>query len=383
MKNRPSQHRTIAFAIVLGALLAAFAFIAVRSGPLAPVAVTVATVQERSVAPGIFGIGTVEARHTYRIGPTSAGRVKRLMVQVGDHVAAGQLLGEMDAVDLDDRIRVQEALVTRSEAALREAELRQGHAAAQASRYEQLLAIGSTSEEILDTKLQDRKLAEAALLAARAEVVRARADLEMVVAQRTNLRLVARSDGLVTARDVEPGTTVVAGQVAVEVVDPRSLWIHVRFDQGGTGLLKAGLPAQVVLRSRNREPLTGRVLRVEPRADAVTEETLAKVVFDEAPDPLPPIGELAEVTISVPELPLASTVPNAAVQRRGGTTGVWRVLNGELRFTPVTLGPSDLDGNVQVRAGLEAGDRIIVHSAAVLNERSRVRAVERIRGNGP
>lgn len=383
MKNRPSQHRTIAFAIVLGALLAAFAFIAVRSGPLAPVAVTVATVQERSVAPGIFGIGTVEARHTYRIGPTSAGRVKRLMVQVGDHVAAGQLLGEMDAVDLDDRIRVQEALVTRSEAALREAELRQGHAAAQASRYEQLLAIGSTSEEILDTKLQDRKLAEAALLAARAEVVRARADLEMVVAQRTNLRLVAPSDGLVTARDVEPGTTVVAGQVAVEVVDPRSLWIHVRFDQGGTGLLKAGLPAQVVLRSRNREPLTGRVLRVEPRADAVTEETLAKVVFDEAPDPLPPIGELAEVTISVPELPLASTVPNAAVQRRGGTTGVWRVLNGELRFTPVTLGPSDLDGNVQVRAGLEAGDRIIVHSAAVLNERSRVRAVERIRGNGP
>ena len=383
MKNLRSQHRTLAFAIVLGALLAAFAFLAVRSGPLAPVAVTTAEVQVRSVAPGIFGIGTVEARHTYRIGPTSAGRVKRLTVDVGDHVAAGQLLGEMDGVDLDDRIRVQEALVKRSEAALREAELRQEHAAAQASRYEQLLAIGSTSEEIRDAKLQDRKLADAALLATRADVARATADLEMSVAQRTNLRLVAPSDGLVTARDVEPGTTVVAGQAVVEVVDPRSLWIHVRFDQGGTGLLRAGLPAQVVLRSRNREPLTGRVLRVEPRADAVTEETLAKVIFDDAPDPLPPIGELAEVTISVPELPLASTVPNAAVQRLGGATGVWRLLNGELRFTPVTLGPSDLDGHVQVRSGLQAGDRVIVHSAALLNERSRVRTVERIRGNGP
>lgn len=383
MKNLLSKHRTFAFSIVLGALLAVFAFVAVRSGPLAPVTVTVATVQQQAVAPGLFGVGTIEARHTYRIGPTSAGRVKRLTVDVGDHVTAGQVLGEMDAVDLDDRIRVQEALVRRSEAVFHEAELRQSHAVTQAGRYGQLLAIGSTSEEILAAKEQDRNLADAALIAARADVARAQADLEMSLAQRANLRLVAPSDGLVIARDVEPGTTVVAGQAVVEVVDPRSLWIHVRFDQGGTGLLRAGLPAQVVLRSRNSQPLTGRVLRVEPRADAVTEETLAKVVFDDAPDPLPPIGELAEVTISLPELPLASTVPNAAVQRVGGRTGVWRVLKGELRFTPVTLGPADLDGHVQVRSGLDTGDRVVVYSAAVLNERSRIKAVERIRGNGP
>jgi HlyD family secretion protein len=84
-------------------------YVAQRAGPLAPIPVTVTTVESRSIMPALFGIGTVEARYTYRIGPTVAGRVKRVDVQVGDKVQAGQFLGEMDPVDLDERIAAQEA----------------------------------------------------------------------------------------------------------------------------------------------------------------------------------------------------------------------------------------------------------------------------------
>ena len=70
---------------------------------------TAATVEARSLAPELFGVGTVESRYTYRIGPTAAGRVRRLLVDVGDRVTAGQVMGEMDPVDLDDRVRAQEA----------------------------------------------------------------------------------------------------------------------------------------------------------------------------------------------------------------------------------------------------------------------------------
>ena len=43
-----------------------------------------------SITPALFGIGTVEARYTYAIGPTVAGRVKRVDVSVGDRVRAGR-----------------------------------------------------------------------------------------------------------------------------------------------------------------------------------------------------------------------------------------------------------------------------------------------------
>ncbi len=380
MKGFPLKGRTLALAAVLLALLGLFAYVALRSGPLAPVAVTVATVESRSVAPGVFGIGTVESRYRYRVGPTVAGRVKRLMVDVGDSVVAGQLMGEMDPVDLDERLRALDAVYRRGEATVHEAELRRDFAQTQMERYEQLLAVRSTSEEIVASKQQERQVADAALLAIRAELARAGDDRAALVAQRRNLRLVAPADGLVIARDVDPGTTVVAGQLVVEIVDPETLWLSVRFDQGSTRGLQAGLSTQILLRSRRGEPLTGRVVRVEPRADAVTEETVAKVAFNSAPDPLPPIGELAEVTVGLPAAVPAPVIPNAAVQRVDGQSGVWMVVGGDLQFTPVTLGPSDLDGNVQVRSGLTVGDRIVVYSAKALSARSRITVVDRIAG---
>lgn len=380
IKRLPIQGRTLTLVLVLLPLLALFIYVALRSGPLAPVPVTVTTVENRSIAPALFGIGTVEARYTYKIGPTFAGRVKRLNVHVGDMVQAGQLLGEMDPVDLDERIRAQEATLKRAEALLNEALSRQTYAQTQALRYEQLLAARSTSEEIVATKKHELQVAEAGLKAAREELARAQADREALVAQQSNLNLVAPVNGLVTERDADPGTTVVAGQSVVQLIDPKTLWINVRFDQIHAHGLAADLPTKIVLRSQTVTLLPGRILRVEPLADAVTEETLAKVLFDKLPDPLPPVGELAEVSVSLPTLPSAPVIPNAAIQRIDGKLGVWQVMNDNLHFTPIRLGAADLDGHVQVSEGLKVGDQIIVYSAKALSVRNRIHIVDHIPG---
>jgi RND family efflux transporter MFP subunit len=214
-------------------------------------------------------------------------------------------------------------------------------------------------------------------------LARVQADRDALQAQRRNLRLVAPVDGIIVAREVEQGTTVVAGQMVLELVDPRGLWVHVRFDQASTTGLRAGLPATVSLRSRQGGPLTGRVLRIEPRADVVTEETLVKVVFDAPPDPLPPLGELSEVSVALPAQAAGAVVPNAAVHRVDGTMGVWQLVDGDLRFTPVTLGASDANGRVLVRTGLVPRDRIVIHSAAAITARSRFTVVERLAGTAP
>lgn len=380
MKKLPLQGRTLALLAVIIPLLVLFIYVGLRSGPLAPVAVTVASVESRAITPALFGIGTVEARYTYKIGPTFAGRVKRLEVHVGDQVKAGQVLGEMEPVDLDDRVRSQESVFKRAEAALREAEARQAYAQTQARRYEQLFAVRFISEEIVTTKQQELQIADAALSAAREDIARARSDLEGLVAQRSNLRLIAPVDGVVAVRDADPGTTIVAGEAVVEVIDPKSLWINARFDQISASGLAGRLPARIVLRSRGGQTLKGRVLRVEPKADAVTEETLAKVTFDNKPEPLPPVGELAEVTVDLPALPAAPLIPNAAVQREGDKVGVWQMVDGDLHFSPVKLGASDLNGYVQVREGLKNGDQIVTYSEKALTARSRIHVFDHIPG---
>lgn len=381
MKKIPLQGRTWTLLAVIIPLLALFIYVGLRSGPLAPIAVTIATVEQRPITPALFGIGTVEARYSYKIGPTSAGRVKRLDVQVGDQVKAGQVLGEMDPVDLEDRIRSQESVFKRALAILREAEARQSYAQAQAHRYEKLFAVRSTSEELAAAKRQELQIADAALMAAHEDITRARSDHDGLAAQRNNLRLMAPVDGIIAAREAEPGTTIVAGQSVLEIIDPQSLWVNVHFDQISASGLAGGLPARITLRSRGGQMLKGRVLRVEPKADAVTEETLAKVTFDSKPEPLPPVGELAEVTLNLPALSATPVILNAAVRRDKGRIGVWQIVDGDLYFTPVKLGISDLNGYVQVLEGIKSGEQVIIYSEKTLSAHSRIHIVERIPGS--
>lgn len=389
--------RKLALAGVLVPLLVLFIYVALRSGPLAPIPVTVTTVENRAIAPALFGIGTVESRYTHKIGSTAAGRIQRVDVQVGDRVHAGQVLGEMDPVDLDQRIAAQTSALMRAEAAalaaeaqVREASARRVYAEQQAARYEKLLQAHAVSEEGASTKQQEYQIAEAGFAAARAnldaakqELTRIRAERAGLHQQRANLRLVAPVDGLVVARAADPGTTVVAGQQVIEIIDPTSLWINVRFDQLRTAGLRAGLPVQIVLRSRAGQQLPGRVLRVEPLADMVTEESLAKVVFDTLPEPLPPLGELAEVTVTLPELPPAPALPSASVQRVGDQLGVWLIRDGAPHFVPVKLGTADLDGRVQVLDGVQVGEQVVLYRHRAIDEGSRIKIVERVPGVAP
>ena len=379
MKTLPLQRRTLTLIAVLLPMLALFVYVALRSGPLAPISVVVASVEDRAVAPALFGIGTVDARYTYKIGPTFAGRIRRVDVNVGDHVQAGQVLGEMDPVDLDDRIRGQEAALLSAQAQLREAQARQAYARSQARRYEELGVGRYVSQEVVAGKRQELQVADAGLGAATQQVSRAQADREALASQRSNLLLVAEVDGIVAVRNADPGTTVVAGQSVVELIDPDTLWINTRFDQVSAHGLKPGLPVRIVLRSRAGIDLPGRVLLVEPMADAVTEEMVAKIAFDRLPVPMPSIGELAEVTVSLPALAVRPVVPNASVQRVDGMLGVWTVRDGDLELVPVKLGATDLDGNIQVLEGVRRGDRVVTYSERTLTTKSRIHVVDQLK----
>lgn len=381
MKKMKISKKALGLLAVLVPLVGLFIYTAVRSGPLAPVAVKVIQVESRSLRPERFGIGTVEARYRYSIGPTAPGRLLRVETDVGDRVAAGTLLGEMDPVGLDEQLAALAAQERAASARLADAKARMIFSSAQRERYESLLKTDAASRETVALKQQEETSAQAALEAAEADIVQVQKERAALLQQREELRLVAPVDGLVIARNTEPGSTLVAGQAAFEMLDPNHLWIHARFDQFTAAGLKAGQQAQITLRSRPGQVFSGQVLRIEPLADAVTEELLVKIVFDAQPPTLPPVGELAEVTVALPETEDRPVIPNAALRRVNGQQGVWVLERGKsLRFAPVKTGVLTLDGTVQILEGLSAGDTVVTHSKTALNAKSRVKITDSISG---
>ena len=388
---KPTASRRLLLGGLALALLGALAFVALRTGPLAPVKVQVTTVQKGRVTPEIFGIGQVEARRSWLVGPTVAGRVLGVQVDVGQAVQPGQALAEMDPVDLDQRLAALDASLARAQstqqaagAQVADAQARRALAAANLKRNEDLAQQAFISAGALEARAQEVASANAGLQAAQAnlggtaqDLSRLRAERAALAQQRGNLKLVAPAAAVVTARDAEAGTTVVAGQAVLRLVDPASLWVKLRVDQGRSAGLAPGLVARIALRSRPGEVFAGRVVRVEALADAVTEERLAMVAFDALPAGVS-VGEMAEVTLALPATAEHLLLPNAAVQQHEGKTGVWRLKDGTLAFAPVTLGVQGLDGTVQVLKGLNEGDTVVLYSQGALKPDARISVVEQL-----
>ena len=80
----------------------------------------------------------------------------------------------------------------------------------------------------------------------------------------------------------------------------------------------------------------------------------------------------------MPATPKAVTLPNAAIKRQQGRSGVWRLEQGTLAFAPVRLGASSLQGQVQVLDGLQTDDTVVVYSEKPLSPGARFRVVDRL-----
>jgi HlyD family secretion protein len=395
MTMKPQNTRRLLLGGLALALVAALAYVALRTGPLAPVKVQTTRVGTGSVSPEIFGVGQVEAQRSWMVGPTVAGRVRAVQVDVGDTVQPGQPLAEMDPVDLDQRIAALDAAMARAQSAqqaaaaqLADAQARRALAAANFKRNQDLANQNFISAGALEARTQEVASASAGVQAAQAnlsgsaqDATRLQAERAALVQQRGRLLLVAPAQAVVTTREAEAGSTVVAGQAVLRLVDPASLWVKLRVDQGRSAGLAPGLAARIALRSRPGETLVGTVARVELLADSVTEERLAMVAFDTLPAGVS-VGEMAEVTLALPATAPSLLLPNAAVVQHAGQTGVWRLAEGGLAFVPVVLGTQGLDGTVQVlgpkEGGLSEGDTVVLYSQSALKPGARIAVVEQL-----
>ncbi|MCP9860555.1 MULTISPECIES: efflux RND transporter periplasmic adaptor subunit [unclassified Cyanobium] len=380
--QRPAtRHRRPWWLALAGAALLVVA-LSQRVGPLAPEVLEVARPERLPMQPGLVGIGRVEARRTHQLSSVVSARLLSLAVGTGDRVQQGQLLGLLDPVDLPQRLSAARAVLqaSRQQSAAAAAQWRQTQAtltyvASNTARFERLAAQGAVSDDALLERRQSLAQARAGVAttaalhqAARSAERQAAADLAALEAQRQSLRLVAPADGLVLRRLVDPGSTVVPGQVVLEIADPGQFWIDVRFDQRQATGLAPGQPATVEFRRLQGQRVAGVVERIEPTADSLTEDMRAKVRL--MPGALAAagltvsLGELAEVRVALPAANDALAIPAQSLRRRRDDLGVWLAGDGGLVFAPLRLGRHDAEGRVEVLGGLEPGARLLLQPPA-------------------
>ena len=332
---------------------------------LRPVKVQAGGVQ-RDVAVEVFGLGTVEARVTSKIGFKVSGVLVDLRADVGDRVAKGAILARLDDREQSAQLARAKATVEQTQASLQratasveKAQATYANAVRISERQQKLIQSSSTSVETAETAktVQDAALADVNL--AKSDVLVAKANIGDAIAQQqlqsTTLdfhTLAAPYDAMVTARLKELGSALTASEPVFTLIDPKSIWVLAYIDESKAGEVRVGEPAEIVLRSRPAQRYRGQVARIEPESDRVNEERRIEISFDRLPDNFN-LGEQAEVYVTTVRLPQALLVPETVIEGLGKNSGtVWTVEDGHLQRHEVTLGHRLLDGRYEITGGV-------------------------------
>jgi len=289
-------------------------------------------------------------------------------------VQKGQLLAEIDSVELRAREAAAQALKNRAQRdlALAQADLgkSQANLGLAQSNYQRDLEVfkpGYISKAAFDTTKAQLKVAEsevnayqATVTAFQAAVKQAESETHAAAALHSYTRILAPMDGLITVRKAEVGTTLVPGSPIFQMVDLDQIWMAAWIDQSLVAQLREGQPARINLRSGR--VFQGQVARINQEGDAVTRELEVDVKFDKLPSPLV-IGEEAEVEIDIGRQ-TALAVPLSAIIAKNHSKGVLVAENGLLRFRKVSLGLQDRARTV-VTEGLKEGELVAVNPAGL------------------
>lgn len=302
--------------------------------------------------------GEVKPRHETALAFRVGGKLIERRVELGDRVAAGQVLARLDPADL---AQSQKSV----EAQLASAEADRAFARAEAERYRGLKAQQFVSQAALDAK-------ETALKAAEEKVRAAVAQKTLAVNQSGYAALSSDASGVVSAVLAEAGQVMAAGQPVVKVARTDEKEVLVAISENRvTELAKAGEVA-VTLWAAPDKRYRGRVREIAPQADPVTRTYAARVAILDA-DAEVRLGQTARVTLSKSAATASTLIPLGSVFQQGKQPAVWLIGDdGRVHLRPVRVAAWREDG-VAVSGGLAAGERIVAAGAHKLVEGEAVR----------
>lgn len=309
--------------------------------------------------------GDVRAWADAPIYARTSGYLKRWLVDIGTPVKAGQVLAEVDTPEVDQQL-------AQARADLGTAQANNQLAQSTATRWKDLLATESVSQQEADEKNGDAAAKTALLASSQANVNRLR---QLQGFQ----NIVAPFNGVVTARNVDVGDLINPGasgqRELFHVVDTHQLRIYVQLSQSYISSITPDMAAELHFAEHPGKVYAAKVLRTANAIDPSTRTMLVQLIADNANGELLP-GSYAEVHFQLPMHADALRVPDNTLLFRGSTIQVASVDDkGLVALKPITLG-RDFGKEVEVLTGLTGKDSLIINPPDSIAAGDTVHAVE-------
>jgi HlyD family secretion protein len=256
-----------------------------------------AAAERGDLARVVVATGKIQPLSKIEIKSKASGIVKKLYVDYGDRVNQGQLLAELDKVQLEAAERASRASLQAAEAALdsSKASLERNKVDAEGpdvpflklnmERAEQMFKDGVMSKSLVEDSEKNYQLAlnkqvsaqrnlavsRAEIAKSEAQVAQARASLENAQEDLRNSTIVSPIDGLVLSRDINVGDAVssilVLGSQATLILtlgDVSEVYVQGKVDEADIGKVFLGQPARIVVESFKDKKFTGKVTKISP-----------------------------------------------------------------------------------------------------------------------
>jgi len=315
-------------------------------GVAASIAVEVVTVRSETVRLELAAVGSLRSNESVILRPEVAGRVAQIGFRDGQEVKRGQLLVALDAT-LNDA----EVAKARAEWNLAQSNLKRTDDLAQRN-----FVSGSAHEQALSS------------------VQVLEADLRLVEARQSKMRIVAPFDGVVGIRTVSVGDYVKDGADLVNVEDISTLKVDFRLPERNFAQIKTGQSVEVTADALPGEKFRGVLDAINPRIDVAGRSLELRALLPNARGVLRP-GMFVRVRMIVGQRNDALLVPEEAIVPSGEEFFVFKVVENATRRTRVKLGVRR-DAKVEILDGLAAGDSVVTAGMRLFGDGQTVRVVQ-------
>src|ERR1700754_1015254 len=336
-----------------------------RSGGGAPMSIVPETVGKGDIGVNLNALGTVTSLATVPIRTQISGYLTKVVFKEGDEVKKGDLLAEIDSRPYEAALAQQRGQLARDEALLKGAQV-------DLTRYQGLAAQNAVPRQTLDTQV--------ALVAQDQGTVEA--DKAAVQSAEVNLQytsILSPLDGRVGLRQVDQGNYVTPGDangiVVITQLKPISVLFTVPEDNLQAILKRlqegAKLPTTALDRSSIKALAQGTVQSTDSQIDPTTGTIKLRATFPNDDEALFP-NQFVNIRLLLDTHKDVTIMPTAGVQRGVPGTFVYLVNSDDtVSVRKVELGIIDGD-NVEVKSGLQPGDRIVIDRADKLSDGAKI-----------
>ena len=304
--------------------------------------------------------GDVQARQQTALAFRVAGQIIERYVDVGDQVKVGQVLAKLDVKDAQLQLNAANAQLESAQSAAKNAE-------DELKRFKQLLPMNAVSRSQYDAVDNQYK-------AALSNLKQAQSNYDVSRNQTGYNQLVANKNGVITARNIEVGQVVAAGQAAYQMAIAGDREVVIGVPEQAISEIKVDQSAWVTLWSKPEDKFAAYVREISPAADQ-SRTFSVKVALREGNAAIQ-LGQSARVFFNHTEHNVLS-VPLSSVSANDQHAYVWVVKPDQtIHKVPVTLGAYGRD-SVPVLSGLNANDYVVIGGVHLLREKQKIQPIDR------